>query len=134
MTALVQQAAVRRRKVNWLPYILSLPALIVCIGILVPFLTAVYYSMLRFRLNLPALKGFVWFTNYRNFLTDAEFWNTARVSIEYTVLTVGDRRPRKCGSAAARRVRRRCVRSLRPRSSLIFGSRRARSSGPQARR
>jgi multiple sugar transport system permease protein len=55
----------------------------------VPFFTAVYYSMLRFRLNLPAMKGFIWFDNYINFLTDPTFWNTARVSIEYTVLTVG---------------------------------------------
>ena len=36
-----------------LPYLLSLPALLMCIGILIPFFTAVYYSMLRFRLNLP---------------------------------------------------------------------------------
>ncbi len=89
MTALATEAVVRRRRTNLLPYLLSLPALIVCIGILVPFLTAVYYSMLRFRLNLPAMKGFIWFNNYINFLTDYEFWNTVRVSIEYTAFTVG---------------------------------------------
>ena len=88
MTAIAPRAAVRRRKTNWLPYLLSLPALIVCIGILVPFVTAVYYSLLRYRLNLPQLKGFIWFGNYVNFLTDYEFWNTVRVSLEYTVLTV----------------------------------------------
>ena len=88
MTAIAPRAAVRRRKTNWLPYLLSLPALIVCIGILVPFFTAVYYSLLRFRLNLPQLKGFIWLGNYVNFLTDYEFWNTVRVSLEYTVLTV----------------------------------------------
>ena len=32
---------------NYLPYLLSLPALLVCIGILIPFVTAVYYSLLR---------------------------------------------------------------------------------------
>jgi multiple sugar transport system permease protein len=47
-----------------LPYLLSLPALLVCIGILIPFFTAVYYSMMRYRLNLPMLKGFIWFDNY----------------------------------------------------------------------
>ena len=47
-----------------LPYLLSLPALLVCIGILIPFFTAAYYSMMRFRLNLPMLKGFIWFDNY----------------------------------------------------------------------
>jgi multiple sugar transport system permease protein len=72
-----------------LPYLLSLPALLVCIGILIPFFTAVYYSMLRFRLNLPALKGFIWFDNYVNFLSDSAFWTTVRISMIYAGLTVG---------------------------------------------
>jgi multiple sugar transport system permease protein len=83
------EAVARRRRANILPYLLSLPALIVCIGILIPFVTSVYYSMLRFRLNLPMMKGFIWFQNYINFLTDSAFWNTVRVSLLYTVLTVG---------------------------------------------
>ena len=59
MTAAVERRPrVRRLKLGRaLPYVLSLPALVVCIGILIPFFTSVYYSMLRFRLNLPALKG-----------------------------------------------------------------------------
>jgi len=88
MTAVAIEPRVRR-KTNFLPYLLSLPALIVCIGILIPFLTAVYYSMMRFRLNLPAMKGFIWFDNYKNFITDPEFWNTVRVSLLYTGYTVG---------------------------------------------
>ncbi|MFZ5673903.1 MAG: carbohydrate ABC transporter permease [Pseudomonadota bacterium] len=72
-----------------LPYLLSLPALLVCIGILIPFFTAVYYSLLRFRLNLPAMKGFIWFDNYINFLSDAAFWNTVKISLVYAGLTVG---------------------------------------------
>src|SRR6476646_1505281 len=87
--AALSQPVPRKRRARWLPYLLSLPALLVCIGILIPFFTAVYYSMLRFRLNLPALKGFIWFDNYKNFLTDPEFWNTVRVSLLYTGLTVG---------------------------------------------
>jgi hypothetical protein len=83
------QPVQRSRRLRWLPYILSLPALIVCIDILIPFVTAVYYSMLRYRLNLPALKGFIWFNNYISFLSDPEFWNTVRVSLLYTGLTVG---------------------------------------------
>ena len=69
---------VPRRRIGrrLLPYLLSLPALLVCIGILIPFFTAVYYSTLRFRLNLPGLKGFIGVDNYINFLTDAAFWNT----------------------------------------------------------
>jgi multiple sugar transport system permease protein len=71
-----------------LPYLLSLPALLMCIGILIPFFTAVYYSMLRYRLNLPAMKGFIWFQNYINFFTDPKFWNTLKISLVYAGLTV----------------------------------------------
>jgi multiple sugar transport system permease protein len=87
--AALPQPVQRKRRARWLPYLLSLPALLVCIGIIIPFFTAVYYSMMRFRLNLPAMKGFIWFDNYKNFLWDAEFWNTVRVSLLYTGLTVG---------------------------------------------
>jgi multiple sugar transport system permease protein len=72
-----------------LPYLLSLPALLMCIGILIPFFTAVYYSLLRYRLNLPAMKGFIWFDNYINFFTDPKFWNTLYISLVYAFLTVG---------------------------------------------
>jgi multiple sugar transport system permease protein len=89
MTADVGNPAPRRRRARLLPYILSLPALVVCIGILIPFVTAVYYSLLRYRLNMPAMKGFIWFQNYIGFLSDPEFWNTVRVSLLYTGLTVG---------------------------------------------
>ena len=71
-----------------LPYLLSLPALLTCVAILIPFVTAIYYSLLRYRLNLPAMKGFIWFGNYQSFLGDAEFWNTVWVSALYTILTV----------------------------------------------
>ena len=72
-----------------LPYVLSLPALLVCICILIPFFTAAYYSMMRFRLNLPMMKGFIWFDNYIAFLSDATFWHTVAVSLVYAGLTVG---------------------------------------------
>ena len=65
-----------------------MPALLICVAVLIPFVTAVYYSMLRYRLNLPSMKGFIWFGNYLSFLSDAEFWNTVYVSLAYTVLTV----------------------------------------------
>jgi multiple sugar transport system permease protein len=71
-----------------LPYLLSMPALLVCVAVLVPFVTAVYYSLERYRLNLPQMKGFIWFGNYIGFLTDGEFWNTVWISLAYTVATV----------------------------------------------
>jgi len=78
--------AFRRRA---LPYLLSLPALLACIGILIPFGTAIYYSLQRYRLNLPHLRKMNWGENYLKFLTDSEFWNTLQVSLAYTGLTVG---------------------------------------------
>ena len=44
-----------------LPYLLSLPALLVCIGIIIPFFTAIYYSLQRYNLAFPQMRGFIWF-------------------------------------------------------------------------
>ncbi|MBC6439526.1 MAG: sugar ABC transporter permease [Rhodospirillales bacterium] len=71
------------------PYLLSLPALLVCIGILIPFFTAVWYSLQKFRLSQPWNRGINWGENYLNFLTDSSFWNTLQVSLIYAFLTVG---------------------------------------------
>jgi multiple sugar transport system permease protein len=84
-TAPIKQSRFMRKA---LPYFLSMPALLMCIGILIPFLTAVYYSMLRYRLNLPQMKGFVWFQNYLNFFYDPKFWNTLKISLVYAGVTV----------------------------------------------
>jgi multiple sugar transport system permease protein len=72
-----------------LPYLLSLPALLVCIGILVPFGTAVWYSLQRYNMNLPMMRGFVWFEQYTQLFQSGAFWNTVWVSLLYAVFTVG---------------------------------------------
>jgi multiple sugar transport system permease protein len=84
-------ALLRRRSFGRkaLPYLLSLPALLVCIGILVPFGTAVWYSLQRYNLAFPMTRGIIWVDNYIDFFSDPSFWNTIRVSLTYTVLTVG---------------------------------------------
>ena len=92
MTALGDISAPRRRTLvsrKALPYLLSLPALLVCIGILIPFFTAVYYSLQRYRLSQPWNRGMNWGENYLNFLTDPDFWNTLKISLVYAGLTVG---------------------------------------------
>ncbi|MCF3639307.1 sugar ABC transporter permease [Rhizobium sp. TRM95111] len=71
-----------------LPYVLSLPALLVCIGILIPFFTAVIYSFQRYRLSQPWARQFNWGENYLNFFTDPAFWNTLKVSLMYAGFTV----------------------------------------------
>lgn len=89
---LIYSERVKRRRFNaspLLPYLLSLPALLACIGILIPFVTAVVYSLQRYNLAFPDQRAFIWFGNYINLFTDPIFWNTVRISLEYTVATVG---------------------------------------------
>ncbi len=89
-TAATDQPRRRRFRVSRrvLPYLLSLPALLTCIGILIPFLTAVIYSLQRYRLSQPWARQFNWGENYLNFFTDPAFWNTLKVSVTYAFLTV----------------------------------------------
>jgi len=85
-------AAPRRRfriGARALPYLLSMPALLVCIAILIPFGTAIYYSLQRFRLSQPWARQMNWGENYLNLFTDPAFWNTVQVSLTYAALTVG---------------------------------------------
>ena len=70
------------------PYVLTLPALLVCVGILIPFFTAVYYSLQRYNLKMPHMKGFIWFDNYVSIFTAPSFWNTIKVSLTYTFFTI----------------------------------------------
>lgn len=72
-----------------LPYLLSLPALLVCIGILIPFGTSIWYSLQRYNLAMPFLRGFNGVGNYVDLFSDPDFWNTVRVSMIYTAATVG---------------------------------------------
>ena len=92
MVQFLQTNALPRRTMRLrgrlLPYLLSLPALLVCIAILMPFVTAAVYSLQRYRLNLPHLRGFIGLDNYIDFLSDPAFWNTLRISLVYTALTV----------------------------------------------
>lgn len=84
--ALTRRKAGRRGRV--LPYVLSLPALLVCVAIIIPFIAAAIYSLQRYRLNLPYLRAFIGLGNYTDFLSDPDFWNTLRISLIYTALTV----------------------------------------------
>ncbi|MGH7121202.1 MAG: carbohydrate ABC transporter permease [Acetobacteraceae bacterium] len=82
---------VRRRPLlpRVLPYALSLPALLVCIGIVIPFVTSIWYSLERYNLAMPYLRRFIGVGNYISLITDPDFWNTVKVSMIYTASTVG---------------------------------------------
>lgn len=92
MVQLLRANAFSRRKAGprgrVLPYVLSLPALLVCVAIIIPFIAAAIYSLQRYRLNLPYLRAFIGLGNYTDFLSDPAFWNTLRISLVYTALTV----------------------------------------------
>ena len=71
------------RRGTVLPYLLSLPALLVCIGILVPFFTAAYYSLEAYNMAFPAGRHFVGIGNYIDLFTSSDFLHTIAVSMIY---------------------------------------------------
>ena len=86
--AAVRAHAAGPRAARLLPYVLSLPALLVCIGILVPLGTAAWYSLQRYNLAMPSTRGFIGLATYLDFASDPDFWNTVEVSAIYTAATV----------------------------------------------
>lgn len=79
----------RSRSSAMAPYLLSLPALLAVIGIVIPFGTSVWYSLEYYNLSFPMGRHFIWFNNYIQLFESAEFWHTVYVTIVYTVSTVG---------------------------------------------
>ncbi len=69
--ALPAVPAVHKRK-NWLPLILTSPAILVIIGTMYPFIIAFYYSFTNFSIVRPKYE-FVGLANYVKLFTDAEF-------------------------------------------------------------
>ena len=66
------------------PYLLSVPAVAIIIGILYPFFLGVYYAFLNYSAvnPNPVLVGFA---NFRNVLTDPEFWQSVRTTATYAL-------------------------------------------------
>jgi multiple sugar transport system permease protein len=67
------------------PYILSLPAVLVVIGILYPFVLGAYYSILSYTASNPN-PHVVWFANYRSVLSDPQFWTSVRVTAVFAIV------------------------------------------------
>jgi multiple sugar transport system permease protein len=72
-----------RRKLR--PYILSVPAVAVVIGILYPFFVGVYYAFLNYSAVNPNPE-LVGFDNFVAVLTSAEFWHSVQVTVVYAVV------------------------------------------------
>lgn len=72
------------------PYLIALPALLVLVGILYPFATAVYYSFTAYALNRPdSIDQFVGLRNYVRMVQSSGFLNSTYVTLAYAVLATG---------------------------------------------
>jgi multiple sugar transport system permease protein len=74
----------RRRKLR--PYLLTLPALLLTIGILYPFGLGVFYTFFNYSASNP-LPDFVGFQNYIAMFASSEFWGSALVTFQYAIST-----------------------------------------------
>lgn len=66
------------------PYLIVAPSLIITIGIMVPFVMAIWYSLTNFSFKLPTHK-FVGLTNWVNVLSDVATWKSLMVTLIYGV-------------------------------------------------
>lgn len=66
------------------PYVLSLPAVLIIIGILWPFALGVYYAFLNYAAVNPN-PVFVGFRNLAATLSDPAFWSSVRTTLAYAV-------------------------------------------------
>lgn len=68
------------------PYLIVAPSLIITIGIMVPFVMAIWYSLTNYSFKLPTHK-FVGLKNWVDMLTSADFWNALKVSLMYVLIS-----------------------------------------------
>lgn len=71
------------------PYLIILPALLLTIGILYPFLTAIYYSLTSLNLQRPLNMRFVGVQNWVRMFGEPAFWHAVRVTLQYAVIATG---------------------------------------------
>jgi multiple sugar transport system permease protein len=75
-----------RRKLR--PYLLSVPAVLLIIGILYPFAIGAIYSFLNYAAVNPNPQ-FVGLANYASVLTDSTFWHSVWITLAYAVVATG---------------------------------------------
>lgn len=80
---ILPEVPIWRRKLR--PYLLSIPALVIVIGILYPFVVGAYYAFLNYAAVNPN-PHFVWFENFKSVLGDQVFWQSVKVTAIFAVL------------------------------------------------
>lgn len=79
---------VSRRRKALRPYLLSVPAVLLCAGILYPFFLGVSYTFFDFSATNPQ-PNVVGFANFKEILASSEFWASARVTLVFAVAATG---------------------------------------------
>ncbi|HUC94042.1 MAG TPA: sugar ABC transporter permease [Paenibacillus sp.] len=64
------------------PYLILAPALLLTIGILIPFFTSVYYSLTNYSFKYQDF-SFVGLRNWTRMLSDPSFWHSVWVTVQY---------------------------------------------------
>lgn len=64
------------------PYLIVAPALIITIGIMIPFVMAIFYSLTNYSFRMPTFK-FVGLKNWIKILTSESFWKALWVTLRY---------------------------------------------------
>jgi multiple sugar transport system permease protein len=67
------------------PYLLSLPAMLIIIGILYPFALGAYYAFLNYAAVVPD-PVWIGLENFRSVLSDDIFWGSVRTTVTYAVV------------------------------------------------
>ncbi|MFI5957498.1 carbohydrate ABC transporter permease [Cryptosporangium sp. NPDC051539] len=70
------------------PYLLSVPAVLIVVGILYPFFIGVYYTILNYAAVNPN-PSLVGFDNFTSVLGSSDFWHSVRVTLTYAVVATG---------------------------------------------
>ena len=74
-------------KTKALPYCIVAPALIITIGIMIPFAMAIYYSLTNYSFRMPDYT-MVWFKNWITILKSATFWKAIWVTARYAFFCI----------------------------------------------
>jgi multiple sugar transport system permease protein len=76
------EAAAYARRRRFRPYLVLAPALVLTIGIFIPFFAAIYLSFTDYSLN-SSDSSLVGFDNYVSMLQNADFWHSLWITIQY---------------------------------------------------
>jgi multiple sugar transport system permease protein len=70
------------------PYLIMAPALLITIGIMYPFFSAIYYSLTNYSFRSATYK-FIGLKNWVDMFKDPEFWHAILVTFQYAIATTG---------------------------------------------